>query len=471
MRAIALGAVLIAGAPIVIPHVAHSQIATPQETAPQAPLEDRVRATLRRHCAQCHARDPKTGRAARGRLGAITDLGRLARSPFVVPGAPDISPLYATLHQHHAPHAVFAPFAERVGPEPAEIAAVRSWIAGLDPAQRTACAAGESPVARPRVVVRAALRHLAGLPQVARRRTRFLSFAHLAGLCRPASERAEDRRALIEMLRRLTWKPGTPKLIGVPLRAPRGRTALSSDAFLFAIDLDVLGWSAETWERLARRARGVRIKPTGRLARRLTDATGSAVALRTAGSFAHAVMTANTMRDVLGVPSDPTLFAALLGIADLGAENSLVDAIPRSRVTGHPRAIQHLDGRDTRVWLARDLPEPERALSSEGSTTPASQSGDAASDTDRTLLSRPSLRAHFRLPNGARAFAVLDDPNIATAQPQPTRAPNAATNACRACHAMGAVTVVRAQARARQKAEQENNAKDRSDASRAAIIE
>ncbi|MEO1694776.1 MAG: hypothetical protein AAFR55_06025, partial [Pseudomonadota bacterium] len=336
VRAIACSVALGAGALIVMPHVAGAQADPPQETAPNAPLEDRVRATLDRHCAQCHARDPDTGRAARGRLSAITDLGRLARSPFVVPGAPDISPLYATLHQHHAPHAVFAPFGETAGPEPTEIAAVRSWIAGLDPAQRTACAAADSPVAGPRVVIRAALRHLADLPQAARRRTRFLSLAHLAALCRPASARADDRRALVEMLRRLTWRPGTPKLTPVPLRAPRGRAAPSFDAALFAIDLDALGWSAETWERLAARARGIRIRPTGRLARRLADATGSAVALRTAGSFAHSVMTTNTTRDVLGVPSDPTLFAALVGIADLGAERSLVDAIPRSRVTGHP---------------------------------------------------------------------------------------------------------------------------------------
>ncbi|MEO1695379.1 MAG: DUF4384 domain-containing protein, partial [Pseudomonadota bacterium] len=166
---------------------------------------------------------------------------------------------------------------------------------------------------------------------------------------------------------------------------------------------------------------------------------------------------------------------ALVGISDLGAERSLVDAIPRSRVTGHPRAIQLLPGRETRVWLARDLPETERAAGSEGSANPASQSGA----TDRTLLLRPSLRAHFRLPNGARAFAVFDDPNAATTQPRSAHAPSTAPEACRACHAKGAVTAVRALTRALQKIgqklgqklEQEDNADDRTDASLADVIE
>lgn len=115
-----------------------------------------------------------------------------------------------------------------------EAAAVRTWISGLPPS--TAC--------RDRRVI-ATADQAAALVQVASARgenpakLRFLSIAHLHNGCVGREALAAYRQAIVRLFRGLSTKA-----------AAVGVVPIDSARTIFKVNLDVLGWTPERWERI-----------------------------------------------------------------------------------------------------------------------------------------------------------------------------------------------------------------------------
>lgn len=413
---------------------AQSEPSVPEPRGEQAAVPDlhaRVANTFGQHCASCHARNRQDGTAAIGRVGALTRPQDIAHSPWVVPGNPDVSPLYHVLHQHHAPHDIFAPFANTVGPTPDEIADIREWITNLPQRVSRTCADGDA-IVRPTDVVRAALAHLGTLTEAAQKRTRFLSLAHRANACDDAGRLRAYAKAVALLFSRLTWNPEVPDTIAIPIRRSIEASPVPQPSVLWAVDLSALGWTAKQWDDVARMGRGLRVRSTARLSRRLARMTDTPFSLRTADSFAKAVVDLPLDQLPLLRPDDPKLFAKLLGVSNINAEGSAISALPRSGVTGYARLIQRFAGTRSALWLARDLPSETVVVDDRKRVAPR----DA-----------PSLRALFNLPNGALGFAqfkLTDTPPLVDVPPTPMPSASPATlRGCLRCHGAGPRTAAR----------------------------
>jgi mono/diheme cytochrome c family protein len=189
-------------------------------------------AVFDRHCARCHQVGRLENPPAKGGLGNLLDLERLIeRDDLIVPSDPDASRLYQIMLTRHRPQSVF--FGPVPGPTPAEIGAVREWLAGL-PAPSTQCAD------KPAVTIADTQRDIAAWRKAfesdSTKPLRFVSLANLHNLCRSDAMLAAYRDAIATLMSRLT------------LRSVTTLDTVGDASVLLAFRPSDLGLTAEAWD-------------------------------------------------------------------------------------------------------------------------------------------------------------------------------------------------------------------------------
>lgn len=206
------------------------------QTSPEAAI---ARGALERQCAGCHHEGRLQGRTVPdGALGNILDLDALSREPhLVVPGNPDGSRLYHRMLGHDVPGTSRAGRIEGA-PTAAELRAVRTWIARLDPAQRPGCAARKIRTLADELEMVGADR--GSLPAARRDHARYVSLGALWNACEPEPLLRAAGHAM-------------SMLFAAASNAQRAVAAawVGQEPMLLRIDLAALEWSAADWERLA----------------------------------------------------------------------------------------------------------------------------------------------------------------------------------------------------------------------------
>jgi hypothetical protein len=184
------------------------------------------------HCARCHHSGKLENPPAKGNLGNIVDLKNLVeREDLVVPADPDASRLYQIMQSRHRPLSVF--FGPVPGPTPAEIGAVRDWIASV-PEQQGLCAQKSQVTAaqikRDIAVWQKAFENNNTEP------LRFISLANLHNLCRSDAKLAAYRDAVAILIGRLT------------ARSDVALDTVGDASVLLAFRPSDLGLTAEAWD-------------------------------------------------------------------------------------------------------------------------------------------------------------------------------------------------------------------------------
>ncbi|MFN3869295.1 MAG: DUF4384 domain-containing protein [Hyphomicrobiaceae bacterium] len=309
-------------------------------------------AVLERHCARCHdAAEVAPGSQPSGLLGNILSLDDLAQNPHLVrPGEPDASLLYQVMVGQQMPPQLRAPSSAVVapatsvpatappvtlsGPDVADLAAIRHWIAGL-PSRTAACAA--APPVTAADVQAAAKLAVAALPADIAADMAFVSLAGLRNRCASDPEIDAVRLALSGVLERLAVNSEPVAVVPV-----------AGHPLLLAFRLSHLGWSAEIWGRIASRL------PAS--ARRGRSPGDEQAPLPPVAWLAAVLRDAATAGRSLGVPprSEKPASVATISNADEQAKLASSPSQPTSRQT--PPAIDGLDPAEglARRWT-RDL--------------------------------------------------------------------------------------------------------------------
>ncbi len=196
--------------------------------APATPgLAPRALAVLEAHCHKCHGKDG----SVEGGLNFILDREKLVARRKIVPGDPAASPLLKRVLSGRMP-----PATEKHRPSPAEVAALREWIAAGAPAL--------TPKREPVLISEArvqewVLSDLETLPRRERRFTRYFSLVPLANAGAGPDELRTQAKALTKLLNSLSWHPR--------IRIPE---AVGPGGLLLRIDLRDLVWDSALWNRV-----------------------------------------------------------------------------------------------------------------------------------------------------------------------------------------------------------------------------
>lgn len=192
----------------------------------------KARAVLDTHCARCHQTGRLENPPAKGGLGNLLDLEKLVeRDDLIVPSDPDASRLYQIMLARHRPLSVF--FGPVPGPTPAEVGAVRDWLAGLAPR-------GSQCPGKPAVSVADMMRDIAAWRKAFEKdpskQLRFVSLANLHNLCRNDATLAAFRDAVTALVNRLT------------LRKVTTLDTVGDASVLLAFRPSDFGLTAEAWD-------------------------------------------------------------------------------------------------------------------------------------------------------------------------------------------------------------------------------
>jgi len=357
------------------------------------------------------------------------------RPELVLPGRPDQSRLYLMMLTRHMPFDVFQARTKKSEPTARDLAAVRAWIRGLEPTGRCQTAAGETGRGDGDRVGA----WLADQPGGSARHLRFVSLSHLVPPCRRQLRHFEQHRAGVRKLfNALSWQA----------RSGEAVRQIDERGDIFAVDLEMLGWSEAQWEELADTmlsALPERLRPVPAL--RVLEATDTAMPIVRADQLADVVSRPAVYAALLGLPQTRRVFEALLawrGRDEAGSTTVLADVaersgsvgIARSGYTGAPRLIHRQAlGPGRYAWWAFDPSAPRTSLGALASSLKDGQSPPTVNGSARVL---------FRLPNGflgATAFNA-DGARVALAELPAGRGAAEADRvglACLSCHAGGLI--------------------------------
>jgi hypothetical protein len=188
-----------------------------------------VRGILAKYCEACHG-DPA---AAQGGVAEITDLASMVTRGLVVAAEPDRSSLLTQIETGKMP-------TEGDAPAPEEVQALRDWIAGLP-------VINEYPDKREPLlldaVYEAAARDLLTLEKADRVNIRYVDLSHLYNAGVPGADLMRLRHAIDKVANSLS----TVAKLKVPEAANSGKT-------LVRLDMRDYAWTADAWDRLARKS-------------------------------------------------------------------------------------------------------------------------------------------------------------------------------------------------------------------------
>src|SRR5262245_5818059 len=170
----------------------------PAVAADPAPTElaRQAQAGFRANCYRCHGQDG----AVEGGFNYLLEPDQLVNRRKVVPGKPDESKVYLRMAKGQMP-----PPGEEPRPSPADLEAVKRWIAagapspGATPSPRTILSSDDT--------LRLILADLEQFDRRARRFQRYLTLTHLAAAGLSEDELQTYRHAIAKLLNSLSWHP------------------------------------------------------------------------------------------------------------------------------------------------------------------------------------------------------------------------------------------------------------------------
>ena len=402
---------------------------------PQEPAAAKAYGVFDQACAGCHQTGRlKTLKQPAASLGNILDIDALARNAALVqPGNPDGSPIY-TLMQSRAMPAELP--GETSLPEitATELATIRDWITQLPP---SAGCTDRSRVA-PHDIAASMAQALKNLEPARALTARFISLAPLYNACATPTEIDSARQALASLINSLSFGLEPVRL-----------TAHDPAGLLLELDLSLIGWDAERWDRLALRAPAA---PFTVLDAATHKATGTTVPLVNADWLADTATRAPLYYELLGLPETlPALFASLrIDTSDQKRGSADRIGLKTSAVARGNRLIERRPFANGAAWISQEFaPTASRpdmfdlliaAAGSNSGSRPQAQ-------PDATLL-------HFDLPNGFAAYYIAnasgmrlnDVPQSVLKDDAHPSAKFAATQSCLSCHSASPVALARGRA-------------------------
>lgn len=352
-------------------------------------------AVLATYCAKCHG-DPEH---AESDFGFVRDTDKLISAGYIVPGDAERSLIYRRIALGEMP-----PAAVKKRPKPADVAAVKVWIDGMEVAA--------APVRTAAEIDRLLAADYAALDRDDRDNARWLTLTNLASAGVPVRELDRTRTALAELLASLTWAP-----------APRAPVSVDAEGTIVRIDLRELGWTAATWDAIRAAypygvARGDGVPDTIR-----------------ADWFVATASQPPLYQAILGLPDSEAGLARLLGVdlaADLAAEEVTRAGFAKSGVSINNRVIERHATRYGALWRSYDF------KSSVGAENIFEHPLDFVPSGGELI---------FNLPDGLQAYFLVNatgdrlDKAPTTIVSDPRRPDRAVTNglSCMGCHASGIV--------------------------------
>ena len=402
--------------------------AAPAQADEAADLAAGARAVFVTHCVRCHGQDG----AVEGGVNYVTDLPKLVARKKVVPGDPDGSRLFQRIADGTMP-----PPDEQPRPSPAEVAAVRKWIAaGAATAQ-----APPRPAITTADVHAAVLADLDGLDRRARRFQRYFSLAHLYNAGLSDDELQTYRNALSKLLNSLSWHSKITR----PAPIDPAKTVLR-------IDLRWYQWDAALWNRLLQDD-PYGLQPETVAARAVAAHTLARQPVVRADWFVATASRAPLYYDLLQLPGN---------LADLERQlrvdaplNIRQDRVVRVGFTGSGvsrfnRLLERHDSAQGMYWRTYDFDEPPPSLAerSNGVLLP-DRRNLFAFPLGPTGADQPFVHAGgeaiFALPNGLHGYYLVKADNnrldkgpqaIVSDPRRPDRSVEAGVS-CMSCHTTG----------------------------------
>lgn len=404
-------------------------LAAPARADEPAELAAKARTVLAAHCVRCHGQDG----AVEGGVNYVGDLAKLVARRKVLPGDPDGSRLF-----HRIADGTMPPEGEQPRPSPAEVAAVRKWIAsggtiGQAPPPRRAITAAD--------VNALVLADLDGLDRRARRFQRYFSLAHLHNAGLSDDELQTYRNALSKLLNSLSWHSRISRPVPVdPAKA------------VLRIDLRWYQWDAALWNRLLQDdPYGVRAETVA--ARAVAVHTLARQPVVRADWFVATASRAPLYYDLLQLPGNLADLERQLRVdapLDIRQDRVVRVGFTGSGVSRFNRLLERHDSAQGMYWRTYDFDEPPPSL--------AERSNGALLPDRRNLFAFPlgptgadqpfvhaGGEAIFALPNGLHGYylakadnnrldkgpaAIVSDPR------RPDRAVEAGVS-CMSCHTTG----------------------------------
>ena len=371
---------------------------------PSDALSARVFHVLDRHCASCHQRSAISQLDARygGGIDNILDLQATAQDRRLVsPGLPEASPLFTTIMARTMPPPAHLKAEGQEGMSARELLTLYDWLRATD-ATRTNCATRSYTLTDTDLA--SASEYLAAKGVIGARTVRFLHLGRPNPQCMPSGEAArkslaQELSAARLALNSLSWSP-----------VPVSLDLLTTDTALAAIDLALLGWTAEQWETLL--ARSPYSPSTAHFSASLR-AAGTEQPLARADWLASTLLSPDAYYELLRLPDS---LAGLIAELDVGraADGSagrrigvFTSPVSRGRrlIERHPfpRGVLWLSNEHT-AQAGRPEPLSQAAQLPAHYLTELFLNSPAASEVefgDATL-------AWFSLPNGLPAYFIAD---------------------------------------------------------------
>jgi WD40 repeat protein len=381
---------------------------------------------LEAHCHRCHGQDG----ANEGGFNYALDFPRLAARGKVVPGEPDKSPLWKRIGTGTMP----PPGEPRM--TPAEIAAVKAWIAEGKGFEAKAPSKTMSFTEVQNIVLADLERH----DRRSRRFQRYFTLSHLANAGFGDGELQTLRNALNKLVNSLSWHP-----------AVRNPEAVDPARTVFRIDLRWYLWDAPLWNRI------LNDYPYGILDdtatnRAIVANTGTKMPILRADWFTATASRAPLYYDLLQLPGNLAELEKQLRID--AASNIQQDRVQRAGFNGSGisrfnRILERHDSVHGAYWRTYDFDEPPQNLLERVGPQPADRRNVFAFPLGPgqvgNTFAHAGGEAIFALPNGLHGYILVNAANgridkgpiaLVSDPKRPDRAVEAGVS-CMGCHVSG----------------------------------
>lgn len=354
--------------------------------APQTDTEKAAATALEKHCARCHQDGKLVNRQKPAKsLGNILQLDQISANPSLIqPGNPEGSRIIQQMVNKDMPYDVFQE-GDMSHPAPSEdeIAALRSWITGL----KSQCSAKPSPM---NSMIDVMASDIGSLPEHRRANTRYITLSHLAASCTSDKDMEVYRQAVVKLLNSLSKYSDVLKL-----------ETVNSEKTILRVNLDDLGWKAETWERLIGYY-PYSIRPVNGQFDVLANATNTKVPFIRGDWFAYVASRDPVYSAILGLPDTYQALQSFLGldvasnIANFKVKRA---GVQKSGVSRNNRLVERHQIATGAFWTSYDFAGNDgRRNLFEYPLGPGGNYG-FAHDGGETI---------FNLPNGFQAYYLSD---------------------------------------------------------------
>lgn len=356
---------------------------------PEEPRAAKAYIVFEQHCARCHQTGMTETPLASGGIANILDIAELARDPVAVrPGLPDASPLYDILVTRHAPLEIYEEGPDAAEPRPEDIESVREWLHDLPPSVQS-CSDRKPMTNQERDIL---MRDAQVLERDQAKDLRFISLSHLYDACVSLKDIEGYGHALNKLINALSQASEPVKL-----------TRLDKIGRLYAFRMSTLGWTAESWQMIAR---DYPERPRTTLPEDITTTAGTPLPIVNGDWLAAAASEPPLYYALLGTPAQLDELATLNGVdieKDIRSSAARRIAVRQSHVTRGNRLAERHAGTHGAMWLTYDF-----ATSSGQQDLFAHPLGPTATPTIKTPFKPDEIRVAYTLPNGFPAYAIFD---------------------------------------------------------------